>query len=186
LIGNNVVTVPKYSISGNTWANISPTVARGGNAVAGMTADFVGKTGNATWALTTNIQDGRYIYSFRGTTSVLDRLSLNGGTSGAYTWETVTYQPSLVVYATGTSSARDEGTPCIYIAKEGSTTVPQRIYRFCTVTASMSPIAADWYLAGAGTLGNKLWVRALSSAKAVKWLYLVQATAQGLRRIMYY
>lgn len=184
LLGNNAVTVPKYSISANTWANIAPTAARGGNAVAGMTADFIGVTGNTGWADITNIKNGRYIYSFRGATSVLDRLNLNGGTAGVPTWETITYQPSLQTWATGVGSDWAAGTPDIYIAKEGTAAIPQRIYRFDVVGNTMEAVTADWYLGGAAVLGNKIWVRALSSTNLVKWLYVLQSTSTTLRRIM--
>ncbi len=185
LLGDTAVDVYKYSISANTWSTISVTSARAAAPGTGMTADFIGKTGDATWALITNIQDGRYIYSFRGAgASTLHRLSLNGGTSGAYTWQTVTYQPSLQTFTTGSSSDWDAGTPDIYIAKEGSATVPQRFYKFDVVKNTMVAITSDWYLGGAALLGNKIWIRSLSSANVVKWLYTLQHTAQVLRRIM--
>lgn len=184
LMGNNTTTTVKYSISGNTWANLAPTAARAGNAVAGMTGNFVGVTGDTNWADITNIKDGRYIYSFRGATSVLDRLNLNGGTSGVPTWEVVTYQPSLQTWATGVGSDWSYGTPYIYIAKEGSATVPQRVYKYDVTGNTMVAVTSDWYLGGAALLGNKVWVQALSSANLVKWLYVLQSTSQVLRRIM--
>jgi hypothetical protein len=184
LLGDNDVVTYKYSISAGTWASLTPTVARAGAAVAGMSADFIGKTGDSTWADITNIKDGRYIYSFRGTTGVLDRLNINGGTSGAPTWEVVTYQPSLQTWATGSSSDWDAGTPDIHIAKEGSGTVPQRFYKFDVVKNTMTPIASDWYCGGAALLGNKIWIRCLSSSNVVKWLYVLQSTSANLRRIM--
>jgi hypothetical protein len=184
LLGDNDVVTYKYSISAGTWSSISPTTARAGAAVAGMSADFVGVTGNTSWADITNIKDGRYIYSFRGATSVLDRLSLNGGTSGAYTWEVVTYQPSLTTWATGASSDWDAGTGNIYIAKEGTTAIPQRIYRYDVVGNTMEPVGAEWYLAGAGVLGNKVMVKSLSSSNLVKWIYVLHNTGTNLRRLM--
>lgn len=186
LFGNNTVTVPKYSISGNSWANIAPTTARAGNAVVGMSADFIGVTGNTAWADITNIKNGKYIYSFRGTTSVLDRLSLNGGTAGVPTWEVVTYQPSLTVWDTGTSTDWDSGTEHIFIAKAGSATVPQRIYKYDVCGNTMEPVGSDWYLGGAALLGNKTMVRSLSNANLVKWLYVLQSTSTNLRRLMLY
>jgi len=184
LMGNNVATTVKYSISGNSWANISPTAARGGNAVAGMTADFVGVTGDTGWADITNIKDGKYIYSFRGTTAVLDRLSLNGGTSGAYTWETVTYLPNIQVLATGSGSDWDAGTGNIYFHTAPSASIPLRFYRYSVVKNIVKPITTDWYLGGAVNQGNKIWIRALSSANLIKWIYYLAHTSTILRRIM--
>jgi hypothetical protein len=184
ILGDAAKTVVKYSISADTWANISPTSARANAPTAGMTADFIGKTGDAKWADITNIQDGRYIYSFDGATSVLARLSINGGTSGAPTWQAITYQPSLQTFATGAGSEWDAGTPDIYIAKEGTAAIPQRIYKYDVVGNTMEPVTTDWYLGGAALIGNKAWIRCLSSANIVKWLYVLQSTSQNLRRIM--
>lgn len=184
LLGNNVKTTVKYSISANTWTDLVPTTARANNAVAGMQADFIGKTGDATWADITNIRDGRYIYSFDGTTSVLERLNINGGTAGAPTWQVIAYQPSLQTFGTGASSDWDAGTPNIYIAKEGTAAIPQRIYKYDVVGNTMIPVTTDWYLGGAALSGNKVWVRSLSTANLVKWLYVLQSTSQNLRRIM--
>lgn len=182
LMGNNATTTVKYSISANSWANISPTAARGGNVVAGCTANFVGVTGDTTWADITNIKDGRYIYSFRGTTSVLDRLSLNGGTSGAPTWETITYHPSVQVLATGSGS--DWNGEHIYFHTAPSATVPARFYRYSVVRNIVKPITSDWYLGGAVAQGNRIWIRALSSLNTIKWIYYLAATSTVLRRIM--
>ena len=184
LLGNNAVTLYKYSISGNAWSTVSPTTARGGAAVAGMTADFIGVTGNTRWADITDIKNGKYIYSFRGATSVLDRLNLNGGTSGVPTWEVVTYQPSLQTWATGVGTDWDSGTPYLYIAKEGTAAIPQRVYKFDVVGNTIVPVTSDWYLGGAALLGNKVWVRSLSDTNLVKWLYVLQSTSTNLRRIM--
>lgn len=185
LLGDGAVDVYKYSISANTWSTISVTAARAAAPGTGMSADFIGKTGNATWADITNIQDGRYIYSFRGAgTSALHRLSLNGGTSGAYTWQTITYNPSLQTFTTGSSSDWDAGTTNIYLVKEGTTAIPQRFYKYCVCAQCIIPVTSDWYLGGAAVLGNKIWIRALSSSNVVKWLYSLQNTSQVLRRIM--
>ena len=186
LLGNNAVTLYKYSISANTWSTVSPTAARGGNAVAGLSADFIGVTGDAGWADITNIKNGKYIYSFRGATSVLDRLNLNGGTAGVPTWETVTYQPSLQTWATGSGTDWNSGTQYIYIAKEGTAAIPQRFYKFDVVGNTVIPVASDWYLGGAALLGNKIWIRSLSDTNLVKWLYCLQSTSTNLRRIMIY
>jgi hypothetical protein len=65
LLGNNAVTMYRYSISANTWTTMSPTTARAGAPVAGMGAVAIGKSGESSWANETAILDGRYIYSFR-------------------------------------------------------------------------------------------------------------------------
>lgn len=182
LLGNNAVTMYKYSISGNSWATVAPTVARAGAPIAGMSADWVGETGNTVWADITDIKDGRYIYSLRGGTSVIDRFDISGGTNGAGAWLAVTYQPSLATFATGDST--EWSAHNIYIAKEGTAAIPQRFYRYDLVDNTVYPVTTDWYLGGAALLGNKIWIKNLSTAGEVKWLYCLQSTSTNLRRIM--
>lgn len=184
VLGNNAVTMYKYSISGNTWAVVAPTVARAGAPIAGMSADFVGKTGNAVWGDITDIKDGRYIYSLRGGTAVLDRYDIAGGTAGAGAWTAVTYSPALQTFASGDSTFWDYEN--IIIAKEGTAGIPQRFYKYSVVDNTMIPFTSDYYLGGAALLGNKIWGKKLSSTGLVRWAYCLQSTALNLRRIMIY
>jgi hypothetical protein len=182
LLGNNAVTMYKYNISANSWATVAPTVARAGAPIAGMTADWVGETGNTIWADITDIKDGRYIYSLRGGTSVMDRFDISGGTNGAGAWSAVTYAPSLQTFAAGDSS--DWSGQFIYIAKEGTAAIPQRFYKYDLIGNVFYPLTTDWYLGGAAVIGNKIWVKNLSTSGVVKWLYCLQSTSTNLRRIM--
>ena len=36
------------------------------------------------------------------------------------------------------------------------------------------PFTSDWYFGGAALLGNKIWVKKLSSAGLVRWVYCLQ------------
>ena len=73
LLGNNAVTMYKYSISGNTWATLSPAVARAGAFAAGGGANWVSNVSDSAWTNENSILNGRRIYSFRGGASaVLD------------------------------------------------------------------------------------------------------------------
>lgn len=182
LLGNNAVTMYKYSISGNSWATVAPTVARAGAPIAGMSADWIGTTGDTNWADITDIKNGRYIYSLRGGTSVIDRFDISGGTNGAGAWTAVTYQPSLQTFATGDST--EWSGQYLYIAKEGTAAIPQRIYKYDLIGNTVFPFNTDWYLGGAAVLGNKMWIKNLSTAGEIQWLYLLQSTSSVLRRIM--
>ena len=184
-LGNNAIATYKYSISANTWATVAPTTLRTGAPGVGMTADFVGKTGDAGWANITDIRDGRYIYSFRGAAgALLDRFDISGGTNGAGAWLPIVYHPYITTFTTGTGS--DWTGPYIYLSKEGSATVPQRCYRFNLIGNHMITAQTDWYLGGAALIGNKAWVRSLTSSGIIKWLYILQSTSTNLRRIMLY
>jgi len=182
-MGNNAVTLYKYSISGNTTATVSPSAARAGAPVAGMTACFVGVTGNATWALVSGIKNGRYIYSLRGGAStILDRYDI--ATLAWLPTTGVVYVNTLITFATGTSMFWDK--EFLYIAKEGSASVPQRFYKYSVTGNTLDVVTTDWYLNGAAVLGNKIWLKNLSSQGVIKWLYCLGATSTNLRRIMIY
>ncbi len=112
----------------------------------------------------------------------MDRFDISGGTNGAGAWEVIAYHPYLTTWALGSSS--DWEGEYLYFAKEGSATVPQRVYRYNIIKNTITTAQTDWYLGGAATIGNKIWVQNLSSAKVVKWLYVLQSTSANLRRIM--
>jgi len=89
----------RYSISGNTWTTLSPTAARAGAPVAGMSAHWIYGETNTVWTNESVIINGRRIYSFRGGGAVtLDYydIALNTWVSG------LTYAPATETFATGT------------------------------------------------------------------------------------
>lgn len=177
-MGNGAVTMYKYSISGNSWSNVVPSVSRAGAPAAGMTGDFVGVSGDSVWANTSAIRDGRYIYSFRGgATGTLDRYDI-----ASQAWEVMSYGNTLITLSAGSYSCWDGRY--IYIAKESSATVPIRIYKYSVRGNYLEPVTSDWFLAGAAVHGNRMWIKSLSSANTVKWLYYIAHTAQIVRRIM--
>lgn len=97
-LGNNAVTMYRYSISANTWSTLSPGVARGGAAAAGMSAHWVWECTPSEWTNESAILNGRYIYSFRGGTSnLLDRYDIAGNS-----WSAVTFAPATETFTTGT------------------------------------------------------------------------------------
>ena len=63
-MGNNAVTLYRYSISGNTWTTLAPGVARAGAPVAGTVAAWVQDSDGTNWANRSDIRDSRYIFSF--------------------------------------------------------------------------------------------------------------------------
>jgi hypothetical protein len=179
-LGNNAVTMYKYSISGNSWSTVSPTAARAGAPVAGMGADFVGQTGITEWANVSDIKDGRYIYSIRGTGAIIDRFDI---TSLAWVATTgVPYQPNVTTFNNGDSTFWNGRY--LYILKEGTAAIPIRIYKYSVRGNYLEPVATDWYLGGAAVVGNKMWVKNLSTTGTVKWLYYMSGTSNIVRRIM--
>lgn len=180
LIGNNAVTMYKYSISGNSWATVSPTVARGGAPVAGCSFDWVGKTDNAELGNESVIFDGRYIYSFRGGgTATLDRFDIAGGTGGAGTWEAITYI-GTETFASG-SNYTWKGR-YIYIQKDAT----NRFFKFSVRGNYLEPLATNLYTNGAAVIGNRMWTWSYqeSGVDKVTWLYCLGQTLTVLHRIM--
>jgi hypothetical protein len=177
LAGNNAVTMYRYSISGNAWTVMAPTVARGAAPSTGMCMDFVGETNDSLWGDETNIQDGRYIYSLRaGGGALIDRFDIAGGTAGAGAWAAVNYV-GTETFTTG-SSAFQFGR-YLYIRKDAT----NRYFKFSIPGNYMEPFSTDLYPDGAALLGQKTWVRALDSTDQVVWVYSLANTGTVLRRI---
>lgn len=92
LLGNNAVTLYRYSVSNNTWTTLTPTAARAGSAAAGFNAFWASRVSD--WVLNANgspaglnvastlyKQNGRYIISFRGgAANSLDVYDIAGNT----------------------------------------------------------------------------------------------------------
>jgi hypothetical protein len=136
-------------------------------------------TGITAWANTSSIKDGRYIYSFRGATGVLDRYDI---TTLAWLPTTGINYITNLTFAAGAATFWDGRY--IYIAKEGTAAIPQRFYKYALRGNYIEPVTTDWYLNGAATIGNKIWVKNLSTAGTIKWLYCLGGTSTNLRRIM--
>jgi hypothetical protein len=123
--------------------------------------------------------DGRYIYSFRPTSGILDRYDIS-----AQAWLPTTgvnYLPVLTL-ANGSSSFWDGRF--IYYAVQGTASVPVRIYKYNIRGNYIEPFAEDWYLGGVAVAGNRVWVKDLSAAGTIKWLYYISGTSTIVRRIM--
>ena len=182
LLGNNAVTMYRYSISAGTWTTLAPTVARAAAPGLSMSANWFGKTGNATWALETALRDGRYIYSFRGGASgVLDRYDISGGTAGAGAWATITYTGATETFTTGSCCAQDSSK--LYLKKEST----GRFFFYDVIGNFLYPFTVDDYPEGTAVIGNKLFLASYSGGTGtdtIKWLYSLGNTSNILRRIM--
>lgn len=180
LIGNNAVTMYRYSITGGSWTTIAPTTARSAAPVAGMSGNWVGKTGNPAWADESSILDGRYIYSFRGGASTLDRYDIAGGTAGAGSWQVITYIGAQETFSTGSSYDNDKNR--IFIQKDAT----GRFFYYDVVGNNMNPFNTDTYTQGTAVLGDKLFTACYSdgSGDDICWIYYIINTSPVLRRIM--
>lgn len=181
LIGNNAVTMYRYSIAGNTWTVMSPTSARGGAMVAGGGANWVGVTGDANWANESDIKDGRYIYSFRGGAgTLLDRFDIAGGVSGAGAWSAITYINTAETFTTG--SSYDVYGRYIIIRKDAT----NRFFKYSIRGNYLEPLSTNLYPDGAGLLGDKIWIKTYkeSGVEKAAWLYSLMNTGTVLHRLL--
>jgi hypothetical protein len=159
LLGNNSVTLYKYSISGNTWVTVAPGTARGGALAAGGTADWVMGVTDPDWAgaqgkyLTQSgvllRQNGRYIYSMRGGgSSTLDVYD-----TAAVTWiSALPYGNQMETFTTGSCSVDYGGY--IYLMKEAV----GRLYRLNVAGNYLEPWSNVIYPSSTTVEGDKLAV----------------------------
>lgn len=177
-LGNNAVTMYRYSISANTWTTLAPTTARAGAPSTGMGACAVGISGETDWANESTIKNGRYIYSPRGgATATIDRFDIAGGTAGAGAWQALTYV-GTETFTTG-SSHFVKGR-YLYMRKDAT----NRFFKYSVRGNYIEPLATNLYTDGAALLGNKIWVKNLDSTGAVAWLYSLRNTGTELHRLM--
>lgn len=187
LLGNNAVTMYKYTVSTNTWATLSPTAARAGAYAAGGTADWIDGVaewvGNETqvthYSTTLYKQNGRYIYSFRGgASSTLDVYDI-----AANTWiSAVSYGNQQETFTTGSSSVDLNGN--IFIAKEAT----GRVFRFEVDGNRLIPVATNTNqaaLGGAAVAGDKMFVLPYTDGgTTIMFGYMLRHSSSDLMRMM--
>ena len=146
-MGNGAVTLYRYSISGNSWSTLSPVSARGGSANPGMSGHWVWGVTESDWTNESAIQNGRYIYSFRGNgLANLDRYDIAGNT-----WAAVTYSPATETFTSGTKYAYNGNY--LYIQKDGT----GRWFRYDFAQSAMDGWGTMIYPQGATVVGDTVF-----------------------------
>lgn len=180
ILGNNVVTMYKYSVSANTITAMAPTTARAAALVTGGSANWVAKTGDANWADESNIKDGRYIYSMRGGASaVLDRFDIAGGTAGAGAWAAITYTNQAETFTTGSSYALSGNY--LYIRKDAT----HRFFKYSIRGNRLEGLTQNLYQDGTAVVGDKLWLWNFreNNTNKIKYLYSLRNTGSEVFRM---
>ena len=173
-LGNGAVTLYRYSISANTWTVLAPAVARAAAPSAGVTANFMQYTGHAAWADESNIQNGRYIYSFRGgATGTLDRydIALNA-------WAAITYSPLAETFSAGSGSESDGRH--IYLRKDST----HRFFKYDVVGNALDPLSVNLYPDTTAVVGDKIWICDLADNPDVSWLYSMVNSGPVVHRVL--
>lgn len=148
LMGNNAVTLNRYSISANTWSTLSPSAARAAAPGLGLSGSWVynvPSSRDSRWSDQNNIINGRRIYSFRGNGgAVLDYYDI-----AANTWVSgVSYAPATETFTTGSKYVYADGY--LYITKEAT----GRWFRYDFAEQSMVGWSTNVYTSGAAVLGD--------------------------------
>lgn len=175
LLGNNAVTLYRYSISGNTWTTLSPVPARASAFASGGGANWVSSCTDSSWTNENSIKNGKYIYSFRGGASgAVDVFDI-----GANAWSNLTYTPFADFYGAG--SCYDYDDDYIVIQKENT----GRIFRFILAENRLVPWSTLVYPNGAATAGDKMFTKTLiDGGTTVKWVYTLGHTNTLLFRCL--
>ena len=174
-IGNNAVTMYRYSISGNTWTTLSPGVARGGAPGTGMGGSWIHSVPAADWNNENLILNGRYIYSFRGAGgALLDRYDIAGNT-----WAAISYAPAVETFSTGTKYVYNKNR--LYMTKEST----GRWFCFDFAENAMQPWGTATYTQGAAVLGDTAFdVTYKDGATEINYIYFLLNTSTVLLRQM--
>lgn len=175
LLGNNAITMYRYSISANTWTTLSPSPARASAFAVGGSANWVSSSPDSTWSNENAILNGRKIYCFRGGSSgALDVFDIPTNA-----WTALAYTPFADFYGAG--SCYDYDDDFIYIQKENT----GRIFRFIISENRLIPWSTLVYPNGAATVGDKMFTKTITDgATTLKWVYTLGHTNTLLFRCL--
>ena len=183
LLGNSATTLYRYSISADTWTVMAPTVARSGNALNGCSANYIGDTGDTNYSTESNNQNGRYIWSARGSSTTWDRFDIAGGTAGAGTWLS-NFTPSNTTAASFGTYYCVQGK-YIYV-KLVITSSVINIVRYDMTNFTQVPFQNLIAGEGTATVGNRMVFKNLNSNKTVQWIYFMPNQRTQLWRGLVY
>lgn len=176
-MGNNAVTLYRYSISGNTWTTLAPVAARAaapGGAASGHWVFNV--TEDDRWTNENDIINGRRIYSFRAggaANSPLDYydIALNTWVSG------VTYSPATETLTTG--SKYIYAGDYLYIQKDAT----GRWFRYSFAQQSMVGWSVNVYPSGAAVIGDTAF-DVVEPETGLRYIYMILNTSTALMRCL--
>lgn len=175
-MGNNAVTLYRYSISGNTWSTLTPAAARTGAPSTGMCSIWANESDETDWTDESNIINGRRLYSFRGGAgSNVDYydIALNTWVSG------LSYTPNVDTFSTGSKFAYCGNY--IYIHKD----LTGRWYCFDIVKRQLYGMTPNNMTSGGVVIGNTAYVyRYRDGATVIPYIYYILNTSIVHERMM--
>lgn len=175
-LGSAAVGIVRYSITANTWTVLTPGVARGAAPGAGMSAHWVWDVNDPAWTNVNAIQNGRYIYSFRGGASaVLDRydIALN-------TWNNaIAYAPNAETVTTGTKYVYSRNW--LYFQRDAT----GRWLRFNFATSELDGWSFMPYTQGAAVVGDTAFdATYIDGSTEIDYIYMGLNTSNVVLRMM--
>jgi hypothetical protein len=175
-MGNNAVTMYRYSISGNTWSTLSPVAARAAAPGAGLSAHWVYGETNTVWTNENTIINGQRILSFRGSAgAVLDYYDI-----AANTWVSgVSYSPAAETFTTG--SKYNYRVDKIYIQKEAT----NRWFEYDIADQNMMGWTTMPVAQGAAIVGDTAFdATYYDGATEINYVYMLMNTSTLMYRQM--
>lgn len=175
LMGNNAVTLYRYTLSTNAWATLSPGAARAAAPGLAASLSMIESQEHADWTNESAILNGRRLYSFRGGAgSILDYYDI-----AANTWVSgVDYGGKQETFTTGTSCCDLGGY--IYLMKEST----GRWFRYSPSDNELIPWSTLLYGQGAALLGNRSFGLTYTDGETLEWVYVMRNTGTELFRCM--
>jgi hypothetical protein len=177
LMGNNAVTLYRYSISGNSWTTISPFGIRTAAPSTGMSGHWIHSVSTAEWTSENAIQNGRYIYSLRAggaATTVFDRYDI--ATGG---WTQVPLVPGAETLTTGTKYVYSGDY--LYIQKDAT----GRWLRWDLAQGAMDGWSTMLYPNSTAVVGDTAFdVTYRDGATEISYIYMILNTSNVMLRQM--
>lgn len=175
-MGNNAVTLYRYSIGTNTWSTLTPTAARAAAPGVNLSGHWVWDCDDSAWTNANAIINGRRIYSFRGGASnALDYYDI-----AANTWvSNVLYGPQNETFTTGTRYAYNGNY--LFIQKDAT----HRFYRYNFVTQELMPWSQLQYPSGGARVGDCMFdVTYKDGATKILYIYNLVNNSAIMARCM--
>lgn len=175
-MGNNAVTVYRYSISGNTSTTLAPAAARAAAPGVGMSGHWIWDVEDTVWNDENAVINGRRIYSFRGAAgAVLDYYDI-----AANTWVSgLTYSPATEVLGAGSKYVYHDNY--LYFHKDAT----GRWFRFNVVTHEVDGWSTMLYPNGAAVVGDTAFDAVYrDGATHVEYVYMILNTSAIMLRQM--
>lgn len=176
-MGNNAVTLYRYSISGNTTTTLSPTAARAGAPVLSMSGHWVYGVTDSAWSTENTIKNGRYLYSLRGGFA---SLTMDQYDIALNTWvSAIPVTPNQENWGTGSKYIYN--TNYLYAQKEST----GRWFRYNFVTYEVDGWGQMLYPQGTNIAGDTAFdVLYEDGATTITYAYMLLNTSSILLRQM--